>query len=901
MARADSTAKPPSQAASAWAIEPEQILHDLDSDASAGLTGAQARQRLERYGPNRLTTVRSRSALGILARQFKSLVVGLLVVACVLAFILGDIAEGLAIAAVLVVNAGIGFFVELRATRSMEALRALGSVETRVIRDGQQKMLDAEQLVPGDLVVLEAGDMITADLRIIEAAKLAADESALTGESVPVAKHPQALPEETALMDRDNQLFKGTILTRGSGKAVVTATGGQTQLGHISASVASAESQASPLEQRLNKLGRKLVWACLGIAIVIAVTGVLAGREWELAIQVAIALAIAAIPEGLPIVATLALTRGMWRMARRNALVVRLSAVETLGATGVILTDKTGTLTENRMTVTQVVLPEAAAIEVSGTGLSTEGEFRMGGARLPDEVAAQLDALLTTAALCNNAELGTDRESPAAGDPTEVALLVAAAKRGLLRPDLLARSSETREEPFDPQTKAMATFNRLDGCWQIHVKGAPEAVLAMCSQVRVGDREQALDEQHRSELEQAAAQLAEAGLRTLALATRRAESDRQEPFRDLLLLGLVGLLDPPRKGVDKAIAACQDAGIRVVMVTGDHAATAQRVAIATGVLGERNAGQVFDASGWPSDHADITEQELQAARIFARATPGQKLALIGRYQDLDQVVAMTGDGVNDAPALKKADIGVAMGLRGTQVAKDAAAMVLQDDEFGTIREAIAQGRAIYANLRKFVLYLLSCNTSEILIIGVATAAGAPLPLLPLQILFLNLVTDVFPALALGVGEGHPDLMKKPPRPASEQLVEARHWQRIVAYGALLAASVLAAMAVAIMYLELSNAEAVTVSFLTLALAQLWHVFNMRERDAGLWRNEITRNRWMWLALLLCLLLLALALLVEPLPTLLQLRPLPPAAWGLVLAASVVPVLLGPLVRRIGAA
>lgn len=883
-----------------WSLEAATLLDLLGVDPERGLSGRDVARRRALHGTNQLREYRPLPLIRILASQFKGVVVALLAIAAVLAFAFGDIAEGIAIAMVLLINAGIGFLTEWRAVRSMEALRQLGHVRTLVRRDGGVHQVPAEALVPGDVVVLDAGDAVTADLRLLESAKLAVDESALTGESVPVRKDRAVLPPNTPLMERANMLYRGTAVTRGTGLAVVTATGHATELGHIAELVTSAEAQATPLEQRLNQLGRMLVWITLALSTLIAIAGIAGGREPRLAVEVAIALAVAAIPEGLPIVATIALARGMWRMAKRNALITRLSAVETLGATGVILTDKTGTLTENRMTVTRIELPDAT-VRVSGTGLDLAGTFETDAGPVSDEQAGRLDALLTSVTLCSNAELqaGQAHRSRVLGDPTETALLVAAAKRGITRDALLARYPECREEPFDPDRKAMATFNEHGQGLDVHVKGAPEAVLPMCMAMRDETGERPLDDTLREAFRQRAEALASEGLRTLAVARRTAADTDENPFGGLTLLGLVGLLDPARAGVREAIERCQAAGVRVVMVTGDHAATAGTIASRVGLVPTAQAeAPPIDASDRPARGLALTAGELSATRVFARATPAQKLELIERYQGEDRVVAMTGDGVNDAPALKKADIGIAMGIRGTQVAKDASSMVLQDDDFRTIVEAIAQGRAIYANLRKFVVYLLSCNISEILVIGLATVAGAPLPLLPLQILFLNLVTDVFPALALGVGRGSERLMQQPPRPASEQIVERRHWLRIFGHGLVLSATVLGAMGVALLGLQLDRSQAVTVSFLTLALAQLWHVFNMRETGSGLFRNEITGNRWVWAAIVICLLLLGSALVFEPLRTVLQLVNPGMEGFAVTLSFSLIPLLLGVAVRRL---
>jgi len=889
------------QDASRWSAEAGELLQRLGVDAETGLDPAESARRLRRFGPNLLQVTKPRSAPAILADQFRSIVVLLLLIAALASMLYGDHVEGLAVLAVVFINTAIGFVTELRATRSMEALRTLGQFETVVRRGGRLLEVAAAELVPGDIVVAEGGDIITADLRLLKASRLSADESTLTGESLPVGKQVVALAARTPLTDRRNMLFKGTSLARGSAEAVVVGTGADTELGRIARLVSDAETQETPLERRLDMLGRRLVCGMLAIAVFIAVAGMIAGRDTVLAIQVAVALTVAAIPEGLPIVATIALARGMWRMARRRALIVRLSAVETLGATSVILTDKTGTLTENRMTVTRLELP-GESVTLEGTGLDLTGRAMSGDREAGLETLSLVDELLVSVTLCSNAELHREGgEVKAVGDPTETALLVAAAKRGIFREELAAAMPELREEPFDTDTKAMATYNRAGDEVRVSVKGAAEAVLPACDRVRTARGDVPLDEGRRAAILARVEALGELGLRTLAVATREDSDHSGGPYRQLAFQGVVGLLDPPRAGVRESIGQCREAGIRVVMVTGDHLATARNVAAQIGLLDEGTGeGACIDAAGL-DDEEVLEAARLDRAVVIARATPAQKLRLIDWYQSHDRVVAMTGDGVNDAPALKKADIGVAMGLRGTPVAKEAAAMVLQDDRFMTIVAAVRQGRAIYENIQRFVLYLLSCNISEILVVGLATVAGAPLPLLPLQILFLNLVTDVFPALALGVGQGSDNLMRRRPRPAREPLVTRQRWALIFAYGVLMGASVLGAMAFAVRVLGMEEGGAVTVSFCTLAFGQLWHVHNMRDRESGWWRNEITRNPWMWAAVALCVLLILVAVFLPGLQALLHLRNPGAAGWLAIAAFSLLPLAAGRMAHRVAAA
>jgi len=884
-----------------WAKSADAILKTLDVDVRQGLSGAEVEQRRERYGENRLRHTQTRDAWQILLEQFKSLIVALLGVAAALSFAFGDWVEGLAVMIVILINAAIGFVTELRAVRSMEALQQLSSVSTKVRRAGEVQQIPAEDLVPGDIVVLSGGDVVTADLRLLEASKLQADESTLTGESVPVAKKVDAVAEDTSLAERKSMIYKGTAITRGAGEGVVISTGMATELGDVSALVEQAEEEATPLEERLEQLGRRLIWVTLGIAGLVAISGVIAGREITLMIETAIALAVASVSEGLPIVATVALARGMWRMAQRNALINRLSAVETLGATTVILTDKTGTLTENRMTVTQVAL-DAETISISGEGLDLQGQFTR--EQDPESIDPtehkRLRRLLETGVLCNNAELHDARDDAgkvtAVGDPLEVALLVTGMKAGLRRPDLLEEMPEVREVAFDAQSKMMATFNTVDEAYRVSVKGALEAVLDASTYISTAKGREKLTSEARKDWQQRNETLAEKGLRIIALASKTVNDDEAEPYTGLVFLGLAALMDPPRVEVRAAIQECQDAGIRVVMVTGDQPVTARNVAHAVGLVVEEDIDVIHgqDLEDFESMD-DARRQNLRDAPIFARVAPKQKLDLIALHQDGGAIVAMTGDGINDAPALKKADIGVAMGKRGTQVAREAADMILKDDAFSTIVVAVEQGRAIFENIRKFVVYLLSCNVAEILVVGLAAVVNAPLPIRPLQILFLNLVTDLFPALALGVGEGDAYLMERPPHDPEEPIITRSHWLMIGVHSTIITFAVLGILALALAFLGLPQEQAVTLSFLTLAFAQLWHVFNMRDADAHVLRNDITRNPYVWGALGLCIVLLLLAVYVPFLANLLGLSRPSFGEWAWVLGFSLVPLVLGQIV------
>jgi Ca2+-transporting ATPase len=913
---AEGSAESTSSAASAgaeglkspWARSSDEVLEALDASPDKGLEAEEVKSRRERFGENRLRSAERRSAWDILVEQFKSVIVALLAAAAVVSFAFGEIIEGIAIGIVILINAAIGFVTELQAVRSMEALQELSQVSSKVRRDGQAKEVPAEEIVPGDILLVDGGDVVTADVRLYEASKLQANESALTGESVPVSKHVEAIEEDTPLAERSSMLFKGTAVTRGAGEGVVVATGMDTELGNISSLVKEAEEEVTPLQRRLSALGHRLIYITLGIAALVIVSGALSGRDLLLMIRSGIALAVASVPEGLPIVATVALARGMWRMARRNAVVNRLSAVETLGSTNVILTDKTGTLTENRMTVTRVLLPSsddtASEVDVSGEGLELQGEFSLDGQVVDPGEHQILQRSLKVGVLCNNAALqtGGSDDPSSVGEPTEVALLVAGAKAGIERGQLTDDMPEAREVAFDPEVKMMATFHELqeDGNgYFVAVKGALEPVVKASTHVLTQDGRRELTGEQRQQWTQLNEELAENGLRIIATASKTTESSDEDPYEGLTFLGLQGLLDPPRQDVRDSIKAAKDAGVRVVMVTGDQPATARNVAQAVGLVEGADVEVIH--GGQMADLKDLSGDERERvlrAPIFARVNPEQKLDLIAIHQDNGAIVAMTGDGVNDAPALKKAEIGVAMGQRGTQVAKEAADMVLKDDAFSTIVAAIQQGRTIFNNIRKFVLYLLSCNVAEILIVGLASLVNAPLPILPLQILFLNLVTDVFPALALGVGKGDPNIMERPPRDPEEPVLMRQHWAGIFGYSSVISAAVLGALAISVFWLDMNEARAVTVSFLTLAFAQLWHVFNMRDHDTGVINNDVVENPWVWGALALCTVLLLMAVYIPGFADLLSVERPGSDGWILIIGMSLVPLFVGLVVKAV---
>ena len=883
-----------------WACDSEDVLKQYAVVREKGLDKRRVKTLLKKYGPNRLREAEKKSVAKILFNQVKSLIVILLAIAAILSCAFQEWMDGIAIAGVIVINTAIGFFMELKAVRSMEALHRMEKVTARVRRSGQVKEVTARQLVPGDIVLLEGGDIVSVDMRVVVAGKLQADESVLTGESLPVSKQTDSIDAAASLGDRTNMLYKGTSVTRGSGEAVVTATGMATELGKITDLVQKAEDEVTPLEKRLDLLGRKLLWVTLLFIGVIAGTGIARGKDTIHMIETAIALAVAAVPEGLPIVATLALARGMIRMARRNAMVNHLAAVETLGGVSVICTDKTGTLTENKMTVTDIILSDRR-IKIGRIDEKGGAEFSVDGKPIDPAQNARLVKTLEVGVLCNNASLsGGSDSTTGVGDPLEVAFLVAAGKASIDYEQVNKEYPEEYEDAFDSDTKKMATFNRSGDKYWVAVKGAPEAILDDSVSVACENGDEQMDDKWREFWLQQNGELAEQGYRVLALAMKEADSINADPYKDLTFLGLACMEDPAREDVSKAITACRNAGIQTVMITGDHPSTAANIAGSIGLTesGRDNVIVGKDIKAYET-MSDSEKGTYQGTPVFARVSPKQKLDLVAVHQQAGAVVAMTGDGVNDAPALKKADIGIAMGLRGTQVAAEAADMVLKDDAFSTIVVAVEQGRIIFENIRKFVIYLLSCNISEVMIVFAASVVNAPLPILPLQILFLNLVTDVFPALALGVGKGDPGIMQVPPRPSDEPILPRGRWLSIFGYGVLLTFSVLLAFGLAFKLPGPQTDQereklAVTISFLTLAFAQLWHIFNMRAAKTRVLTNDVTSNPFVWGALGLCTVLLILVVYVPFMARILDLSDPGPAGWLLVLAASSLTCVIGQL-------
>jgi Ca2+-transporting ATPase len=853
-----------------------------------------------------LVQAHQRSALVILLAQFRSLIVALLVAATLIAFAMGENIEAVAILVVIAFNAGIGFLTEWKAEQALSALQKQTVRVAHVIREGAESEIPAAELVPGDLVLLTAGTRVPADGRIVESARLQIEEAALTGESHAVTKTSELLQDkDAALGDRLNMAFLGTTITDGRGRLLVTATAAQTEVGKIGTLIDEATTRATPLEQKLAQLGRLLIVVVLALCAVIVLAGWLRGVTdfWNM-LEIGLSLAIAAVPEGLPAVATMTLALGMQRMARMRALVRRLPAVETLGCTTVICTDKTGTLTKNEMTVCVYALDQRR-IEVTGTGYAAEGTFQDGDKPVDPRSDEHLGLALRIGALCNDAKVErADGQETVLGDPTEAALIVAAEKAGMTHTVLAPNFPRISEVPFDSTSKRMVTVHRTpQGQTIAFVKGSPGTLLAASiAHVRAAGVTP-LTPEDRQHWEKSNKRLAGAALRVLGLAYRELPEGYNEGefARELIFVGLVGMSDPLRNEAKAAIATCREAGIRTVMITGDQQPTAAEIARQLGIDRALDGSPLrtvhgreltnLDAAGWKRAVAD--------AAVFARVSPEHKLQIVEALQQQGQVVAMTGDGVNDAPALKKADIGIAMGIKGTEIAKENADMVITDDNFASIVGAVEQGRIIYGNIIRFLHYLLSCNFSEILTVFIAFMIGWPLPLVALQILWLNLITDIFPAFALALEPSGSDMMKRPPRDPKESLLTPRFIGLIVWQGLLLAGVSLLAFGLG-MHGHGTEGDglrkATTMAFMTLALAQVFHAFNARSQKRSVFTSRLFTNVWLWAAVAICLILQAAAVYVPLLQQVLHTVPPSVSDWGMIAACSLAPVAVVEMVK-----
>lgn len=901
----------------------QQMWHQMSSqdvtllqqtNAEQGLSDEEARLRLERSGANELSEGVKLSPLVLLLNQFKDFMVLVLVGATLISGLLGEYLDAITILAIIVMNGILGFVQEFRAERSLRALKELSAPTAKVVRSGKVQDVDARTLVPGDIILLKSGDRIPADVRFLQVNSLYVEESALTGESVPVNKRTEPIADSDApLGDRRNLGFLGTMVTRGTAKAVVVGTGMNTEMGKIADLIQTTDAMDTPLQHRLEQLGKILIFIALGLTVMVVVAGILHGQPAYGMFLAGVSLAVAAIPEGLPAIVTIALALGVQRMIKRKAIVRKLPSVETLGCASVICSDKTGTLTQNKMTVTHL-WSGGMQCEVSGRGYDPHGEITSQGKRVDALRDPGLRRLIQVGVLCNNAvlverkqagkgkrgELSGDKTSQPAyelnGDPTEGALLVLGGKAGMSQSSLGAMYKRVKEFPFDSERKRMSVIVEHQGGRIVCVKGAPDVLLEYCSYMLWEGNVVPLTATLRDKVMAANEAMAGRALRVLALAYRDVKEDEaceqeQDAERGLTFIGLAGMIDPPREEVKDAIYKCKQAGIKTVMITGDHQTTAETIARELSILPEHGlsiSGKQLEA---------MSDEELDAKvdqiYVYARVAPEHKLRIVKALQRKGHVVAMTGDGVNDAPAIKAADIGISMGITGTDVSKEASSLVLSDDNFATIVAAIEEGRGIYENIRKFIRYLLASNVGEILVMFLAMMMGMPLPLVPIMILWVNLVTDGLPAMALGIDQPEDDLMKQKPRPAKENIFARRLGWKIISRGILIGVCTLAAF-----WLTLHGdgeeagnlAQAQTVAFATLVMAQLIHVFDCRS-SRSIFHRYFFENKYLVLAVLSSVLLLIGVIYIDALQPIFKTVDLGMRDWSLVIVFAGIPTFL----------
>jgi Ca2+-transporting ATPase len=873
-----------------WSQDAAAIARKLGTDQARGLASDLVTERRALYGPNELDEEPTTPPWRIFVMQFANTMIVVLLVAAAVMVAIGEPTDAIVIGAIVVLNALIGFVQEYRAEQAMAALRSMAAPHARVVRDGSETSIVATELVPGDLVVLEAGDIIAADARLIESPNLRVNEAALTGESVPVDKDALSIAADAgdALGDRHNMVFKGTSVVYGRARGIVVATGMQTALGQIAGLLQTNQAPLTPLQKRLAVLGRWLAVASIAICVVVFISGVARGEDVEVMFLTAVSLAVAAIPEALPAVVTIGLALGAQRMIRHNALIRRLPAVETLGSVTVICTDKTGTLTEGRMLVERLWTIDGED-EVTGSGFKPSGELTRAGTRRNVEPGSPLASLLTAAALCNDAMLvpphDEDEEWAIVGDPTEGALLAAASKLGFDRERVNQRFPRIAEIPFDSDRKRMVTIHRADDpeVRVVAAKGAIEAMIEAVTRVASADGETELDDRIRDVVLNQAAAFAAAGYRVLAIAGRTVHDGAiarvLESEQDLVLYGLAAMADPPREESRLAVAACRTAGITPVMITGDHPATGEAIGGRLGIV--KSGDQVMTGPELARMSVDELAQHVTNIAVYARTSPEQKLDIVNAWKENGDIVAMTGDGVNDAPALRTADIGVAMGITGTEVAKEASDMVLTDDNFASIVTAVGEGRRIYDNIRRFVRYTLTSNAGEIWVMFLGPFIGLPLPLQPVQILWINLVTDGFPGLALGVEPAEKDVMERPPRRPTESIFAHGLWQQVIVVGLLMGFLTLAVG----VWGEANDRPWQTMIFTTLALLQLGNALAVRSETRSFLELGIFTNMYLLWTVLITVALQIVIIYWGPLQRLLKTEALSAQDLAIVLVVS----------------
>ena len=816
----------------------KDIMGELHTSPK-GLSQQDVEERIKAHGYNVLKKKKGRGVVSIFLDQFKDLFIGVLLVATIISFLLGETMDAYIICIIVIINALMGLAQEYKAEKAIERLQELASPSATVIRDGQITEIPADHVVPGDVMILEAGDFVPADGRLFELSYLKVDEASLTGESVPSTKVTEVLSDVT-LADRENMVYMGTTVTDGRGKAIVTSTGMKTEMGSIAEMIQTMEMEKTPLQEKLEGFSKYLAAIITGFCVLIFVLGTLRGEPMFDMFFTAVSLAVAAIPEGLPAIVTIVLALGVQRMIRRNALMRRLKAVETLGSATIICSDKTGTLTQNEMMVSEIYV-DGSVYRVTGSGYSPQGEFLVNGEKVTENESLQL--LLTIGVLCNDASIQGEQ---VIGDPTEAALIISAEKAGMKKEELEDAQPRMRDIPFNSERKRMTTLHEVNGEYAVYMKGAPDVILDLCSHRLEEGVPVPLDEETKASILSIYTKMASKALRALGMAYTRLQ-EVPEPMEsvehDLIFVGIQGMRDDPRPEVKEAIETCSTAGIRSMMITGDFKTTAVAIGQEIGITGDSLTGEELDA---------LSDEELlnriDSVSVVARVSPEHKTRIVKALKDQGHIVAMTGDGVNDAPSLKKADIGIAMGITGTDVAKEAADMVLTDDNFASIVKAVEEGRHIYDNIIKFIYFLLCCNVGEIFVLFFAILLGFSRPLIPIQILWINLVTDGFPALALGVDPPEAGLMNRPPRDPAESIFARGRGRSIVEIGLLMSVLVL----IAFFWVGKDVDHARTIAFSTLVLVQLAHTVNCRSERRSIFRIGIFSNIYLVGAVLLSL-------------------------------------------------
>ncbi|MCM3113995.1 calcium-translocating P-type ATPase, SERCA-type [Neobacillus sp. MER 74] len=873
----------------------DQVEKALETDFSSGLSQEEVKKRVKLHGLNELDEGEKQSALLLFFSQFKDFMVLVLLAATLISGLLGEYIDAIAIIAIVIINGFLGFFQERRAEKSLQALKELSAPQVSVLRDGQWIKIPSKEIVIGDVLKFTSGDRIGADVRVIESNSLEIEESALTGESVPVSKHTESLANPNpGIGDMENIAFMGTMITRGSGVGVVIATGMKTAMGQIADLLQNAQTQETPLQRRLEQLGKILITVALLLTVLVVVVGVLRGHDIYEMFLAGVSLAVAAIPEGLPAIVTVALSLGVQKMIKKNAIVRKLPAVETLGCASVICSDKTGTMTQNKMTVTHL-WSGGQTWTVDGVGYQPQGNFYRNERNINPKDEKALQQMLIFGMLCNHSDLVVrDDDYFLDGDPTEGALLVSAMKAGFDRPKLLDEFTIIKEFPFDSARKMMSVHVKdKQGRNFIVTKGAPDVLLGISESVLWDERTQFLNKETQSKVQEAINGLASQALRTIAIAFKPIQANtvilsEHEAEKNLTLIGIQGMIDPPRPEVKKAVKECKEAGIKTVMITGDHVITAKAIASQLGII--TNKSKVIDGNALSQMSVEELEEVVNDVSVFARVSPEHKLKIVKALQNRGHIVAMTGDGVNDAPAIKAADIGVAMGITGTDVAKEASALVLLDDNFATIKAAIVEGRNIYENIRKFVRYLLASNVGEILVMLFAMVLALPLPLIPIQILWVNLVTDGLPAMALGLDRPEENVMKRKPRSPDEGVFSRGLGWKVVSRGFLIGVVTLLSFMVVYHNDPRQLQYAQTVAFATLVMAQLIHVFDCRSEKSVLSRNPFGNPYLVW-AVISSLVLMLVVIYYQPLQPVFHTLPIAAKDWLLIVGLSSIPTFL----------